>query len=253
MRSIFLFLSLIISFSAAVATARAETGSIEVSVTYRERIALPPRAELDVRLVDLSSTGIATRSISSQRYAMFTVPLNVALSYDPAVLTSASDYGVVASIFTQDGQEMFRSTAPVEVRIEQAAGPVELTLTMLPDNDVKMVPSTITGVMWTVTETLGAPWATDDPATMTIDADGGVSLFGGCNRFRGQVQHSVGGLAFPENLAGTMMACPDEVELLERRFIAALRLVTGYVRYGAGLIMTDAQGNAILHFVETPE
>ena len=36
------------------------------------------------------------------------------------------------------------------------------------------------------------------------------------------------------------MACPDEVEALERRFLAALMQVSDYVRYGAGLVMTDA-------------
>jgi GH24 family phage-related lysozyme (muramidase) len=39
----------------------------------------------------------------------------------------------------------------------------------------------------------------------------------------------------------------------ERRFLAAIMQVSDYVRYGTGLVMTDADGRAVLHFVETSE
>jgi putative lipoprotein len=50
-----------------------------------------------------------------------------------------------------------------------------------------------------------------------------------------------------------MMACPDAVETIERRFLGALLQVSDYVRYGSGLVMTDADGRAVMHFVEMPE
>ena len=34
---------------------------------------------------------------------------------------------------------------------------------------------------------------------------------------------------------------------------AAIMQVSDYVRYGTGLVMTDADGRAVLHFVETFE
>jgi hypothetical protein len=46
---------------------------------------------------------------------------------------------------------------------------------------------------------------------------------------------------------------PDHMEKQERRFLDALAQVIGNLRYVAGLVMTDARGNAILHFVERPE
>ena len=78
-------------------------------------------------------------------------------------------------------------------------------------------------------------------------------MFGGCNRFVGQVFLADGEIAFPENFAGTMMACPGEAEALERTLLETLRKVSGYVRYGTGLVMTDADGNGLLHFEERPE
>lgn len=86
-----------------------------------------------------------------------------------------------------------------------------------------------------------------------IDGEMNFGIFGGCNRYVGKLAPSGRGLAFPENTAGTIIACPDEIEALERRFLAAIMQVSAYVRYGAGLVMTDADGRAVLHFVETPE
>ncbi|MFC6637165.1 META domain-containing protein [Sulfitobacter sediminilitoris] len=76
------------------------------------------------------------------------------------------------------------------------------------------------------------------------------SIFGGCNRFIGDLALSEGTIAFPESFAGTLMACPDDVERHERAFLDALARVHSYVRYGTGLVLTDRSGGALLHFVE---
>jgi putative lipoprotein len=86
-----------------------------------------------------------------------------------------------------------------------------------------------------------------------LDDERNFALFGGCNRFSGRLAPSGGGLIFPEDFAGTMMACPDPVEAMERQILAALRQVADFVRYGSGLVMMDANGRAVLHFVATPE
>jgi putative lipoprotein len=227
--------------------------TLTVTASYRERIALPPGAELDVHLLDLNAGAIPTRPIASQRFAMTSVPLAASLSYDPEVVRDGGRYGVIASIFSMQGQEIFRSDTPIEVPLSRTGTSVDLVLKMLPETEPRGASVTISGVSWTATEILGEPLRGNDRATMVIDADGNVALFGGCNRFMGQVRVSIGGLAFPESLAGTMMACPDDIEARERRFLDALKRVSGYVRYGSGLVLTDAKGQAVLHFEETPE
>ena len=49
------------------------------------------------------------------------------------------------------------------------------------------------------------------------------------------------------------MAGRDEIEMPERRFLAALGLVADHVRCGVSLVMTDADERAIAHQVETRE
>lgn len=234
--------------------AKAEMETLSVTVTYRERIALPPGAELDVRLVDVPGTKGTATHLSSQRFAMTGVPMTVALTYDPQLIDADGRYSVVAAIEAPDGQPLFRTS-----RLHSVFGPtdpeaLDILLTMQPEpEETSAAPRRLPGVTWTVTEVLGQSWTAADAATLFLDDEMNLSVFGGCNRFRGQVVLSDDGLAFPEDLAGTLMACPDEVEAQERRFLSALRQVSGYVRYGAGLVLTNSAGNAVLHFVETAE
>jgi putative lipoprotein len=121
------------------------------------------------------------------------------------------------------------------------------------DDEVTSPARTISGIQWAVTEVMGAPWENDNPATLIIDDKMNFSIFGGCNRFSGQLILLDGEIAFPQSFAGTLLACSDETEALERGFLNALARVSGYVRYGAGLVMTDLRGNALLHLEERPQ
>lgn len=184
---------------------------------------------------------------------MTDVPMTVALFYDRKVLGETYRYSVIASIWSA-GTSIFRTTKPLDIIGQPNGVSVDLLLTMVSDeNDNIANGRSIAGIEWAVTEISGLPWPNDDPATLIFDTESNVSAFGGCNRFRGKAVTSDGALAFYEDFAGTLMACPDPLEDLERRFLNALRQVAGYVRYGAGLLLTDAQGNAVMHLVQRPE
>lgn len=250
MRTILSNLVLMIAFLMLSSGAEAETNMLDVTVTFRERIALPPDAQLDVQLLDISQAGAGNQRIASQRFVMTTVPMTVSLSYDAQIIDEQGSYAVVAAIWSGNDQ-IFRTPAKYEAF---ANDPVEIVLSMAAnEGEDKRLPRSISGIPWAVTEIEGLAWINDDPATLLIDEEGNFSAFGGCNRFSGQLLPSESGIAFPQDFAGTMMACPDEIEEFERRFINALVRVSDYVRYGAGLVMTDAAGNALLHFVERPE
>jgi len=241
---------LMFAFIVVPTSAKAETNMLDVTVTFRERIALPPDAQLDVQLLDVSQAGAGLKRISSQRFAMTTVPMDVSLSYDAQLIDTQGNYAVVATIWSGDNQ-MFRTAARHDAFGD---APVEIVLSMVAEEDQDMsIPQSISEVAWAVTEIEGVAWLNDDPATLVIDAEGNFSAYGGCNRFSGSLLPSDSGIAFPQDFAATMMACPDEIEAFERRFIDALRRASGYVRYGTGLLMTDGNGNALLHFVERPE
>jgi putative lipoprotein len=227
---------------------------LSVTVSFRERIALPPGAQLDVQVADVGEAERQGGPIASQRFAMAAVPMTVSLTYDRQVVKDGSQYVLLAAIRGPDGRLIFRGRGPLESFGGSETAAVDLLLTMLPAADMNAaVPRRISGVPWSVTEVFGEAWQNDDPATFVIDDEMNFAIFGGCNRFSGQVAPTGDALAFPENMAGTLMACPEAVEGAEQRFLGALRQVSGYVRYGAGLVMIDTDGRAVLHFVETPE
>ncbi len=246
------FRALALSIACAIAgfTAQAQSTSVEVTVSYRERIALPPDARLFVKLHDMTPSDAAPFPLATQLYAMTSVPMTVSLTYDPAMVDAERDYSLTAVLLSGDSQR-FLTLRPVEVLRDEANGPVEIVLSMVePSDALAAPPRTITGVRWVATEVLGAPWTNDDPATLTVDETSTFSIFGGCNRFTGQLQVAAGQIAFPEDFAGTLMACPTDVEDQERTFLTALARASVYVRYGAGLVLMDDMGNGLLHFEE---
>lgn len=70
------------------------------SVTYRERIALPPTAEIKVRLVDVSRADAPAVLLAEQSIvaAGRQVPFAFALDYDAAAINPAHSYAVQVRI-----------------------------------------------------------------------------------------------------------------------------------------------------------
>ena len=253
MKTITYLLALAATFGLLSSAVFAQTGTLDVTAAYRERIALPPDARLDVQLLDVSRADAASLTIASQRVAMTSVPMTVRLHYDPAVIDAAGRYAVAAAIWSGD-RLVFRTVNRFAVFDQPGDNSVEVMLFMVADDTgTDASPASIAGVSWSVTAVAGQRWSSEDPATLTIDEDMAFSIFGGCNRFVGQLRLSDPEIAFPDDFAGTLMACPEEVEALERRFLEALRGVSRYVRFGDGLVMTDADGQELRHFVAHPD
>jgi putative lipoprotein len=233
--------------------ARAEGGTVGVTVSYRERIALPPDAQLEVELLDVSRADAKATRIASQRFAMTGVPMTVTLTYDRQIARDHGRYSLGAVIWSGDRQ-VFSLMPPQMLPDGPGAGPVEVVLSALPEDGAEAEPAwPIRGIPWRVTEVLGKPWDVSDPATLSIDDEMRFSIFGGCNRYVGQLALKGNDIAFPPGFAGTLMACHDVVEAQERQFIETLRRVAHHVRYGAGLVLTDVGGNALMHFEQAPE
>jgi putative lipoprotein len=90
---------------AAAATPARVTGS----VTYRERIALPPGYVLRVELLDVSRQDVAAERIAVvEGRPRRQVPIRYALSYDPRRIVPSHTYSVSARILV-DGRLVFIS------------------------------------------------------------------------------------------------------------------------------------------------
>jgi putative lipoprotein len=93
-----------------VSTAGAEHGRVTGSVTYRERIALPPTAVVKVRLVDVSRADAPADLLAEQAISAAgkQVPIEFALTFDPARIDAAHTYAVQVRI-EDDGRLLFIS------------------------------------------------------------------------------------------------------------------------------------------------
>ena len=87
------------------ATLPAPTGVLTGTVTYLQRIALPPDAVIDVQLQDVSLQDMPATVIASERYIAEgrQVPFPFELTYDPAGIDPKHTYAVAARI-TVDGK-----------------------------------------------------------------------------------------------------------------------------------------------------
>jgi putative lipoprotein len=252
MRRVIQNLTFFFCFIMPINHAYAQT-TIDVAVSYRERIALPPLAELHLQLLEVSRADAAAKPLASQLYRMTGVPIQVKLHYDEDLIAPEGVYSIAASIWSDDVR-IFRSTERYNPFSDSGNLTIEMTLFAIDEAEAASpAHQRITGVEWAVTEVAGEPWSNEDPATLIIDDEMNFALFGGCNRFVGQLLRLDSEISFPANFAGTMMACPDGVERLERSLLDNLPSVTSYVRYRTGLVLMDESGVALMHFKERPE
>jgi putative lipoprotein len=79
------------------------------TLTYRQRIALPPDAVATVRLVEIGGEQIAIARTASQGRQ---VPLPFTLDYDPARIVAGRRYALHAAIADSQGRPLWTEAAP---------------------------------------------------------------------------------------------------------------------------------------------
>jgi len=100
------------------------------SVTYRERIALPPSAVVKVRLVDVSRADAPAIMLGEQviKAAGRQVPFAFDIAYDPRRIDERFSYAVQARIEDEDGRLRFISDRRYPVLTRGAGQHVDLVL-----------------------------------------------------------------------------------------------------------------------------
>ena len=204
---------------------------IEGSVTYLERMMLPPDAAIEVQLEDISradapATVLATVSLVPEGGP----PYAFVIEYDQAAIDERMRYALRASISRGD-RLLFTSTDyidpfqgnPVEVLVRRVAEPVQRSGPALE------------GVSWVLQTLSGEPapgGAGGKPVDIQFDAEENRAAgFSGCNRYTGgYAREGVSQHGTPLKfgpMAGTMMACADGGEL-ERDYLRVLGAVTAF-------------------------
>jgi heat shock protein HslJ len=119
------------------------------------------------------------------------------------------------------------------------------------------VPDQVVGQEWRLVSYQGADGQTTDTSafgiTIAVAADGTVSGFGGCNRYRGTFEVAADGTITPGPIASTKVACVDaEKTQWETRYFAALQSVSQYRVSGAQVQLLFDKGAGLLTFAPAP-
>ena len=102
--------------------------SLAGTVTYRQRIALTPEAELQVELRDVSRQDVDAPLIAKRVIARpGQVPIAFTLDYDPSLIAPGHAYAVSARI-TDRGQLQFLTDTRVTVLTGATVAPIEIVV-----------------------------------------------------------------------------------------------------------------------------
>jgi putative lipoprotein len=209
----------------------ATVAHIEGSVTYRERMMLPPGVEVEVQLQDISkadagATVLATVLITPQGGP----PYNFAIEYDPSTIDPRMRYALRATI-SMGERLLFTSTDYID---PFQGNPVEITVKRVPEAVRREGPA-LENTVWVLATLAGEP-APAGAGGKTVDIqftgdDKRAAGFSGCNRYTGgYARDGVSEHGSPLKLgpmAGTMMACPDGGDL-ERNYLQVLGRVNAF-------------------------
>ena len=226
------------------------------SVWYRERMLLPPNAEILINLEEVARADAPSDLIATTRFAPEAgQPWVFSLEYDPAKLHDKGRYVLRARI-EAEGRLLFTSTEhipafdrspgePLKIMVSQAAGrPADGNVTPTkPD-------ASLTNTYWKLIELNGQTaelGAGNRELHMVLTTEGNrVQGFSGCNKFTGNYQQGDTQLHF-KPLASTRMACITGMEQ-EKRFLDALGYVVRFALSGESLSLYDRHDQLILRF-----
>jgi uncharacterized lipoprotein YbaY len=113
-----------------------ETASVTGTVSYLQRMALPPNAVIQVALLDVSQRDDTEKVIAEQKLNLGQrqVPVPFTLKFDPAKIDQKHAYAVSAKI-TVDGKMWFATEQAYPVLTEGKPSHVELILKQVPSTE----------------------------------------------------------------------------------------------------------------------
>ena len=225
------------------------------TVTYRERIALPADAWLRVTLVDLTTMAPVVGA-SAGIPAKGQAPIGFALNVHSHIEASHAAYGLQAEI-SSAGQVLFRTPVPVPVTIGNSAPTAIMVFRTpahppSPEPPIPAAPPELFDTLWTVTSIGGRPVAAPRPPTLSIAPDHRAGGFGGCNNYFTEASVDTEALTFGP-AAATRMACAPDLVDEENAYFTALSAVASYELDGQGLRLLDAAGVPLIGLVRTTE
>lgn len=228
------------------------------TVTYYERIAMPPDARLQVTLVK-QADATPVVGASSSIPAIGGVPISFTLNLRSEAVETDRAYGLLAEI-SSAGRVMFRNTQPVQVDL-QAPAPVDIVVNFspAPPHDPPqeqptpmpppMPPSDLLDTSWKVTSIGGNPVTGSRALTLSVASDHQVGGSAGCNNYFTEVRIAEQGKLSFGPPAATRMACDPAIMAQEAAYFTALVAVSAYELGDTDLRLLDAAGVPLVGLV----
>ncbi len=229
------------------------TGKVTGTVAYLQSVALPPDAELNVRLEDISLQDAPAGLIAEKTIALKNkpAPFAFAIEYDASVIEESHSYSVRAEIRV-GGEPKFISTQSYPVLTREAPNHVDVIVMALQSQAPANSP--LIGTHWSLVELGGRAVAKTptgrEPHLMLLEEENRAVATGGCNQMSGtyRLSSDMDGtkLAFSQ-FAATMKACPDGMDR-DQALGQALQKTAGCRVDGSNMEILDASGAVLARF-----
>ena len=221
------------------------SGKVTGSVTYRERIALPPDAVVRVALLDVSRMDVAATLIAETVIVPeHAVPIPFELAYDPEKIDPRMVYAVRATILRGDNY-LFVTDTHYPVLTRGHGETADLVLKRSGGGAAAVAPAHLTNTRWLLRALDGeaieigvnqrAPFLQFENQGEAAIAHG----YSGCNSFTGRYLVAGATLSF-ENMISTLRACEDM--RVEDRFLGMLGEVAAFRIESTWLILSGDSG-----------
>ncbi|WP_119387950.1 YbaY family lipoprotein [Taklimakanibacter lacteus] len=237
---------LVMWVTAGTTEAEAKRRTISGMISYRERIALPPSAMAEVKLIDISLADAPAKVIASTTVMpQGHVPFRYSLSFDDAQIESNHSYGLRAIIMV-DGAQWFTTTTHYPV-LADGKDEIDMTLRRTSGNSTGTGDQNRLSGRWLAEDIRGGGVIDRLQTVLEIAEDGKITGSGGCNRFTGRA--TIAGENFTIGpVASTNMACSPAIMDQEQKFFAALREVRTWKvdPTRRKLALLDADGRALI-------
>lgn len=216
------------------------------TAAYKERIALPPNAVLEVVLEDVSKADVKAEELGRVRIEQLgSPPFRFEIPYDPARIDPRHRYALRARILA-DGKLLFINDRSYAVLGDVQRSEVAMLLRRI-GGASQASNETLENTYWKLVRLGDGPVIAaekqHEPHLMFHPASKRVSGSGGCNRLTGSFEREGDRLTFGK-MAGTLMACPDGMGT-ETLFHQALGQTSRFRISRQHLELLDATGNVL--------
>lgn len=222
---------------------------IEGTASYRERIAMPPGAEFEAVLQDISRADAPAMEIARASLPNApNPPIKFSLTYDATKIDPSHSYSVRA-VIRSDGRLLFSSDTAYPVLTRGAGHTVDILLIQSAAQPTADVP--LMNTSWKILSVAGEPMkgvaGKREPQLILRRAEGSDSWSAniGCNQMSGGLKVDGARTSFKAGMA-TLMACPPPLDVLEKQLGKSLMASTHWRIQGNRLELRDEAGTQTL-------